>query len=234
MKYAILTSANSLVLPWYLNALKKTGVEIELLLVDGYIPDEDSAIDKDRLGDFAGKFMKNIWDLSLINIPTFFTLNHNSLESVELLQKYKIDFLINGGTPRILKSPLLDKIKGVINSHPGILPRYRGCSCVEWSIYNDDLVGATAHIMGVEIDKGPILFSKVMQVELGESYESIRSRMILHQAEVLCNGIKSLQDKKGDITAFNVLEGGNYYSPIGSAEMEEVKKKLAHAAYSSL
>ena len=37
---------------------------------------------------------------------------------------------------------IIDSLKyGILNVHPGILPKYKGRTCVEWSIFNDDKVG---------------------------------------------------------------------------------------------
>ena len=48
---------------------------------------------------------------------------------------------------------------GIINTHMGHLPDYKGMDVVEWPILNGDLrsVGATTHVMDAGLDTGPVL-----------------------------------------------------------------------------
>jgi methionyl-tRNA formyltransferase len=90
----------------------------------------------------------------------------------------ELDVLVNVGTPRILKTHLLDATRiGVLNVHPGLLPKYRGCSAVEWALYLGDDIGNTAHVMSDRIDAGPILESKVCIFDGTESYVAVRTRV---------------------------------------------------------
>ena len=55
--------------------------------------------------------------------------------------------------PAVLEIPKL----GTINGHYGLLPRYRGMNVTEWSIYHDDPVGVSVHLVDSGIDTGPIV-----------------------------------------------------------------------------
>ena len=70
------------------------------------------------------------------NILSFDVENHNNEETKNFIKQNKIDFLVNAGTPRILNNELINASSlGVLNCHPGLLPDFKGCCCVEWSIY---------------------------------------------------------------------------------------------------
>ena len=85
------------------------------------------------------------------------------------------DLAINGGVIEIIKPTALDAPRlGILNIHPGILPKYRGCCAVEWSLHNGDPVGVTAHIMDASIDTGPIVAIKQVDVTLCRDYQDIR------------------------------------------------------------
>ena len=72
--------------------------------------------------------------------------------------KAKVDCFLNAGTQRKLSKDFLAiASNGIINIHPGILPDYRGCSCVEWALLNNDMIGNTAHFMDLNYDTGPII-----------------------------------------------------------------------------
>ena len=54
---------------------------------------------------------------------------------------------------------------GVLNSHAGNLPRYRGNACPNWAIINgEEEVYVTIHVMAKELDAGPILSQSKMRL----------------------------------------------------------------------
>jgi len=123
---------------------------------------------------------------------------------------------------------------GIINCHSGLLPDYRGCSCVEWAIYNDDPVGATCHFVDSGIDTGPTIIKREMEIYEGEHYFGIRNRMIYHQAGVIRDSVKA------------ILEGfrrehaekhpkGPYYKPMKDQSLiKTVEEKIEDGSYSHL
>lgn len=178
------------------------------------------------------KFEWKSIDLLLQNndIPIFYTDSHNSDFTHDLLKKYKIDIAVLGGTG-IIKEKIISIPKiGVINTHPGILPKYRGCSAVEWSLYNNDKVGATCHFVTSQIDAGGIIVSAKVKIYSGDDYATVRFKAYNLQAEILIAGLKILQhaNYKKFIKA-NI--GGKYYSPIGKKELLAVKKMLSTKKY---
>ena len=107
------------------------------------------------------KINKKVYDsFSLISenkIPFKKVKNHNNKISEELLKRISPNLIVLGGAgiikERIFKIPTI----GTLNIHPGLLPEYRGQSVVPWTIYNGDDLGATAHFIDKNIDKGPIV-----------------------------------------------------------------------------
>lgn len=162
-------------------------------------------------------------------LPFYFVAHHNDALSEELLQTIKPDLLILGGAdiikPHILSIPVM----GTLNIHPGLLPQYRGCSSVEWALYHDDPVGTTCHFVTPEIDGGPVVYSEVLPVRRGDSYESVRARMFEHGATVLVKGIKLLEAGcKGVVAA---PDGGRYHKVMDEDTLARVKEKLLKMEY---
>ena len=67
---------------------------------------------------------------------------------------------------------------GVVNIHPGLLPKYRGCSCTEWAILNDEKIGNTAHYMDSEYDSRPIIIKESYDFKKEDNYENVRTKII--------------------------------------------------------
>lgn len=228
-KFGLLTCIGSPLTVPLIEAMEKLQLKSFVIIVDGKASQRDMDIDKERL-DPNFPFL-DLPDLHLSN-PTYFVKNHNSAPSVELIKKLGIDFLVNAGTPRILKKDLLDATRGVINCHPGILPKYRGCTCLEWSVHNGDPVGASAHLMSEKIDSGPVLQTEVLKVAAGEDYKKVRTKMLYHQANLLAQVMQTLTR---DPKIHEIFPEGEeqYHKPMPQDLIEEVKKKMASGKYTS-
>jgi len=197
---------------------------LSAIFVDGQLPEKVINSARERLGaDYA---VTNFWEMPIGGVPIY-SVNHGSDECARLVQDLNLDFLVNAGTPKILKENLLKSCKGVINCHPGILPSYRGCSCVEWSLHFGDPVGATAHIMREKIDVGPVLALSEMPIA-GLSYNEIRKNMLDHQASVLKSALERLLEYRGDLnraTLFEVNEG-TYHKPMPNKTLHDLIRRL--------
>jgi len=165
------------------------------------------------------------YDVKNINIKKYLVSNHNDKKTLNIIKNDKIDLLINLGTPRILNHKIIKAPSiGVLNCHPGILPYYRGCSCVEWALYNNDNVGNTCHLMSKKIDSGPIINIHKLNIKLLKSYVDIRVNLYLNSIKSIISAIKSIKTKK--ISSFKTKSGGKYYSPIDDDKFNEIKKKF--------
>lgn len=231
MKIGVLTTTNSLVLPFILSEFKKISLKVDAIIVDGQIsPDLMQAVKQRLEKDYEPP---SIWELEITDTPTYFVKHHSSPETKELCQRLGIDVLVNGGTPRILKKDFLSHFKAIVNCHPGLLPNYRGCSCVEWAVFNGDPVGATAHLMSEKIDLGPALISEVMPVKAGDTYLAVRTRMLSHQSKVLAKGVSQLKDNDvNQLWQEHDPAEGTYYKTIDPEQLEQVISKMEAGKYS--
>jgi methionyl-tRNA formyltransferase len=75
-----------------------------------------------------------------------------------LLRAYEPEIAICASFPaRIPDDALAAPRHGILNVHPGLLPRYRGPNPLGWSIRNGEReLGITVHRMTSELDAGPI------------------------------------------------------------------------------
>ena len=158
------------------------------------------------------------------SIKKDYVKSHNSKLMIELIKDYQLDLLVNLGTPRILSSEIIKAPKiGILNCHPGILPNYRGCSCVEWALYNNDSVGNTCHLMSKKIDSGPIINKQKLNIKNCKSYIDIRVKIYLKSINLIIKAIKLIKTR--DISIFKSKTGGKYYKPIDNKKFNEVIKK---------
>jgi len=164
-------------------------------------------------------------------IPGYCVTNHNSAPCQELLEEYKPDLLVLGGT-RIIKPALLHLPKqGTVNSHPGLLPRLRGSASVGWALYKDLPQGATTHYVDPEIDTGDIIVSRQLPVYRDDSYESLNYRIAILAGELMADSLKAIAAGEAPRTPQDP-EGGETLRVIPEDLLEQGRQRLAEGRYS--
>jgi methionyl-tRNA formyltransferase len=83
-----------------------------------------------------------------------------------LLASAEPDLVICMGFPwKVPPDALAVPTHGWINGHPSLLPLHRGPVPVAWAIHDgDEEIGITFHRMDAELDTGPILAQKTMEI----------------------------------------------------------------------
>lgn len=158
--------------------------------------------------------------------------DHNAEATAGFIRELELDLLINAGTPRILKASILNAPTiGVLNCHPGILPKYRGCTCVEWAVYLGEAVGNTVHFVDEKIDHGPIVMQKITHASESDEYEHLRARVFRDGVDLMADAVKQIA--LGDIEPHTLPPqcGGDYFSPISDESLEVVKQRLRDGSY---
>lgn len=196
--------------------LKKHNVKI---IIDNYD-------DKETVNTFNFRTKKNL-KYKLIHqlknkYPFYFFENHNSSILTNFIKKEKTDLIVNLGTPRILKKNILKAAHiGILNCHPGILPYYRGCNCVEWALYNNDRLGNTCHLMTEKIDEGPIIFKKFTSYNKADKYYDIRIKSYLEALYCIDKSIKILSLSK-NLNNFEYPTNGTYWQKMNKKDFKKI------------
>ena len=103
----------------------------------------------------ANKYFK--YETSIIK--SSITSRHTENDILKFCKKNKIDCLLNAGTPRRLQKDFLNSLKiGVINTHPGNLPKYR--VQIVLSGFCNDKIKVSSHLMDEYYDSGPIILKR--------------------------------------------------------------------------
>ncbi len=230
-KIVIFSTWNSEYLPFVLEELYKKDMSITAIILDGIIREKDMNIQKERMSSFFE--WPDFFGIEKYNIPIYLVKNHNSKHCQELVEKLDTSIIINSGTPRILKPEILNTPKrGAISTHPGILPEYRGCTCVEWALYNNDPVGATCHFMGEGIDDGPMICTDTLEITKGDVYEKVRTNIMFLQAKTMASGLEKVIKEDLSINKMPKQPDGNYYKVIPEDKLNIAKKMLLEEKYS--
>src|SRR5262245_59969118 len=147
MRFGVLAATHGIMDAYVIDALFAAGVTIDALILDQkpLLP-KDLNVHLKRTGDRLP--LRSVAEAAGGRVQLHEVENHNDGRTQALVRALALDWLINVGTPRILKPELLGSpTQGVVNCHPGLLPAFRGSSAVEWAIYLDEPVGNTVHLM---------------------------------------------------------------------------------------
>ena len=227
MKFGFLSTFDNQLLPGFINAVLQEGIKNISIIIDSKkTSKKDIEIFNQRTNGEFGKYSSVnplLYNLNQLSIPFYLVESHVSEESLELYTDLNLECLLNAGTPRKISTAILNRIeKGVVNIHPGILPNYRGCSCIEWAILNDDPIGNTAHFMDKNYDTGPIIQTECYSFKSNSSYVDIRKKVYyegFRLAAKILKGIESNQINKENASLQNKQDGA-FWEPI-SKELEQ-------------
>lgn len=106
------------------------------------------------------------------NIPFFyFNINKQNkkkieLKQLEILQKYNVDFIVLARYMQILSKNFVNEYKNkIINIHHSFLPAFVGSKPYHQAYERGvKIIGATAHFVTKDLDKGPIIQQDVVNV----------------------------------------------------------------------
>ncbi len=238
VSFGFLTTIDSPLLPHYLAAAQANQVKNIYVLCDAkLISEKDQRIWRERTGGFfdAGLAANpTLYGMGNLQIPFNFVDSHNSDMCLSLIKSLKINCLFNAGTPRRLSGAILGSVRhGVLNVHPGLLPAYRGCSAVEWAIYNDDKVGNTAHFMSEGYDTGPVIESEWYEFAKDADYQAIRNKVYQAGCSLAGRVLAKIQDTRMTPADAVVQDevSARYWAPIPDATLTEVLEKISARTY---
>jgi methionyl-tRNA formyltransferase len=120
--------------------------------------------------------------------------NPNDPTLVSETRKRGSDLVASVACPYILKEALLTTPRlGCINLHHAPLPRYKGMMPTFWQMYHGEKkVGVTIHYMNAKVDEGAALFQGEMEIQPGESLDSLIQRSKRHGAHCMAQVLRGL------------------------------------------
>jgi phosphoribosylglycinamide formyltransferase-1 len=98
---------------------------------------------------------------------------------VDVLTANGVDLVVMAGFGTVLDKPVHDAYPGrILNTHPALLPAFRGWHAVEEAIgAGVKVTGCTVHVATLEVDDGPILAQEAVPVLADDTVESLHERI---------------------------------------------------------
>lgn len=126
---------------------------------------------------------------------------------VRTLDEYDLDLIVLAGFLVKIPPALIKRYPGrIINIHPSLIPSFCGVGYYGLRVHEAALArgvkitGATVHIVDEDMDTGPILLQKAVEVKKGDTSELLQRR-VMEEAEwkLLPQAIQLFADGKVDV-----------------------------------
>jgi phosphoribosylglycinamide formyltransferase-1 len=113
----------------------------------------------------------------------------------------RADLILLIGYMRLLSPWFVEKFKNrIMNVHPSLLPAFGGKMDLDVHKaildYGAKVSGATVHFVDEGTDTGPIIVQKAVEVEEGETPESLKAKVQRVEGELLIRAIELFRDGK--------------------------------------
>ncbi len=223
MRIALLMNLNSYAGREYLDHLNIRKIKVEIISIGNYP-------ERNEMEDIR---CNNLWKPRLFD-QLIKHLNHYHFSSlsdlglVTFLRGKKYDICIQGGTGIIRENIIQSFRLGILNFHPGDLPKYRGCSSPEWQILENKPVVCTCHLIDEGIDTGKIYQKKELRLDFS-SYHTMRATVYPEISKFMIEVLQGIIDHNGFISEPIIQNEKNaQYRKIIENDIIEILKKRLH------
>ena len=128
-------------------------------------------------------------DASVVDAETFPTKRTFNTALMQKLKDLDVELVVLAGFMHVLQRPIVKEWENrIINVHPSLIPSFCGEGCYGLNVHQMALdhgvkvSGATVHFVTEEVDAGPIILQKAVDV-LPNDTAKLLQRRIMEQAE---------------------------------------------------
>lgn len=157
----------------------------------------------------------------------------NDVNSVEIkgrIKKAKPDLIIAAHLRRILKKEIYSlAVKGAINIHPSLLPKYRGLSPQHQAIlHGDEESGVTVHYIEEDADTGDIVLQRKFPIAKDDYIMHVQAKMLNIYKSIIADALQLLADDSfkpikqdlRDLSYFGPLKKKDYEIDLSRSRTE--------------
>ena len=127
-------------------------------------------------------------------ISSFKDTKISETKILNLLNKEGIKFICLAGFMKILSKNFIKKFSGkIVNTHPSLLPKYKGLNTHIKAIQNTDKVaGCTVHFVTAKLDSGKIILQKEVKISKKDTSTSLAKKILRQEHKLYPAAIKKI------------------------------------------
>ncbi|MBN2453856.1 MAG: phosphoribosylglycinamide formyltransferase [Candidatus Omnitrophica bacterium] len=188
MKIAVLCSGNGSNLQAIIDGVKS-----------GYIPAEIALVVSDRKDAYALVRAREagVYRLAL-SIGDFKSREDFDREIMKNLKARGVDLVVLAGYMRLLSPEFIREYSDrVINIHPALLPSFKGTHAIRDALkYGVKVTGVTVHFVDEELDNGPVILQKAVDIREDDNEETLLERVHKEEHKLYPEAIKLFAEGK--------------------------------------
>ena len=117
--------------------------------------------------------------------------------------------VVLAGFERILSEEFVRGFSGrLINIHPALLPSFKGLHAQRQAVdYGVKVSGCTVHFVVHEVDAGPIILQKAVEVKDDDSEETLSERILVEEHKLLPQAIQLIAGGRVTVNGRRVVIG---------------------------
>ena len=128
------------------------------------------------------------------NIP-YLSIENFDKETIKKIKSAGAEIAVLGYFGLLVPPDVLNAFpKGIINTHPSLLPKYRGPTPVQSAILaGEKETGMTIIKLDSQLDHGPILAQKVIEIKESDTTDSLHRKLFILGADMMDSVLNSLR-----------------------------------------
>jgi methionyl-tRNA formyltransferase len=129
-------------------------------------------------------------------IPILMPEKASDPEFIDQLKDLLPDMIVLVAYGQFLKREVLElPLKGAINVHPSLLPKYRGAAPIQWAIARGETTtGVTIMYMSEKMDAGDIILQEPFPIEPDDTAATLEPKLAKKGAEMLLQAIDLIRE----------------------------------------
>ncbi len=182
MNIAVLVSGSGTNLQAIIDAVKS-----------GYIPARIALVVSDKRGAFAlQRAQKAGIETLILDKKDFATREDFDKEISKNLKKKDIGLVVLAGFMRLLSPAFIKEYRNrIVNVHPALLPAFKGTRGIKDALeYGAKVTGVTVHFVDEELDNGPVILQRAVEVKGDDTEETLLGRVHAQEHKIYPEAIK--------------------------------------------
>jgi phosphoribosylglycinamide formyltransferase-1 len=119
-------------------------------------------------------------------------------EIVRNLKARNVELVVLAGFMRLLSSYFIRQYRNrIMNIHPALLPSFKGTHGIKDALeYGVKVTGPTVHFVDEDLDHGPIILQKAVEIKEGDTEETLLGRVHAEEHRIYPEAVKLFAEGK--------------------------------------
>jgi phosphoribosylglycinamide formyltransferase-1 len=149
------------------------------------------------------------WGLNahVIESRTFASRPAHEYEVLRVLELAKPDFIVLAGYMRLLSAEFVAKFPNrILNIHPSLLPAFPGVDAQKQAVeYGVRVSGCTVHFVDENLDAGPIIVQRAVEVRGRDNADSLAARILEQEHAAYVEALVALSTREWRVDGRRVV-----------------------------